>query len=192
MDINKELSTKMQIVESAINLYKKQGYTNITVQDICNEVGITRGAFYYHFKSKDDIFDDFYLYSNTYALDKIADVFSSTNYLDQFYTLFNLYLEQTLEAGPEVFGQIFKHSIDKNINILNPTEILMRKVYESLLKKAQDSGQILNTSSVSNLIDSVVYITDGISLVWCNKKGHFNLIEENRRLLDTLFMTNNK
>ena len=129
MDINKELSTKMQIVESAINLYKKQGYTNITVQDICNEVGITRGAFYYHFKSKDDIFDDFYLYSNTYALDKIADVFSSTNYLDQFYTLFNLYLEQTLEAGPEVFGQIFKHSIDKNINILNPTEILMRKVY---------------------------------------------------------------
>ena len=55
MDINKELSTKMQIVESAINLYKKQGYTNITVQDICNEVGITRGAFYYHFKSKDDI-----------------------------------------------------------------------------------------------------------------------------------------
>lgn len=192
MDINKELSTKIQIVESAINLYKKQGYTNITVQDICNEVGITRGAFYYHFKSKDDIFDDFYLYSNTYALDKIADVFSSTNYLDQFYTLFNLYLEQTLEAGPEVFGQIFKHSIDKNINILNPTEILMRKVYESLLKKAQDSGQILNTSSVSNLIDSVVYITDGISLVWCNKKGHFNLIEENRRLLDTLFMTNNK
>lgn len=192
MDINKELSTKMQIVESTINLYKKHGYTNITVQDICNEVGITRGAFYYHFKSKDDIFDDFYLYSNTYALDKIADVFSSTNYLDQFYTLFNLYLEQTLEAGPEVFGQIFKHSIDKNINILNPTEIVMRKVYESLLKKAQDSGQILNTSSVSNLIDSVVYITDGISLVWCNKKGHFNLIEENRRLLDTLFMANNK
>lgn len=191
MEIKKDLSTKMQIVESAICLYKKQGYDNITVKDICNEVGITRSAFYYHFKSKNDIFDDFYLHSNTYALDKVADVFSSTNYLEQFYTLFNLYLEKTLEAGPEVFGQIFKHSIDKNINILNPTEILMRKVYESLLKKAQDSGQILNTSSISNLIDSVVYITDGISLVWCNKKGDFNLIEENRRLLDTLFMANN-
>lgn len=132
------------------------------------------------------------MHSNTYALDKVADVFSSSNYLEQFYTLFNLYLEQTLEAGPEVFGQIFKHYIDKNINILNPTEILMRKVYESLLKKSQDSGQILNTSSISNLIDLVVYITDEISLVWCNKKGDFNLIEENRRLLDTLFMTNNK
>ncbi|WP_418222806.1 TetR/AcrR family transcriptional regulator [Clostridium isatidis] len=190
MEDNKELSTKMQIIKAAIKLYKKYGYSNITVQDICNEVGITRSAFYYHFKSKDDIFDDFYLYSNTYALDKIADILSSNDYIEQFYSLFNMYLEQTMEAGPEVFGQLYKHSIDKKLAIFNPKEISMRKVYEALLKKAQDSGQILNKSPVSDLIDAVVYVTDGISLVWCSSNSSFDLIEENRRILDTLFIVN--
>ncbi|MCR1900176.1 TetR/AcrR family transcriptional regulator [Irregularibacter muris] len=185
---NNELSTKMQIIKHAINLYKGHGYANVTVQDICNAVGITRSAFYYHFKSKDDIFDDFFLYSNTYAMENLAPIFSSENYLEQFYYLFNLYLKYILEAGPEVFGQILKHNIDKDNHTLHPQGIAMRNIYEILLKKAQESGQILNLSPPSQLIDTAVYASDGISIIWCNSKGNLDLIGENRRILDTLFI----
>lgn len=44
-----------QIVASADDLFYRQGFENTSFADIAAEVGISRGNFYYHFKSKDEI-----------------------------------------------------------------------------------------------------------------------------------------
>jgi len=45
------------IVEAADQLFYRQGYDHTSFADIANEVKISRGNFYYHFKSKDEILD---------------------------------------------------------------------------------------------------------------------------------------
>ncbi|TQV86546.1 TetR/AcrR family transcriptional regulator [Aliikangiella coralliicola] len=52
-----KLATKDIIVEIADQLFYQQGYQHTSFADISNEVGISRGNFYHHFKSKDDILD---------------------------------------------------------------------------------------------------------------------------------------
>lgn len=48
--------TRTKILESAIKLFSTQGYNKASVDDICKEAGISKGAFYHHFKSKQELF----------------------------------------------------------------------------------------------------------------------------------------
>jgi AcrR family transcriptional regulator len=48
--------TRSKIIDSAIRLFSAHGYNTASVDDICAEAGISKGAFYHHFKSKQELF----------------------------------------------------------------------------------------------------------------------------------------
>lgn len=48
-------TTRDHIVEAADQLFYRQGYEHTSFSDIADAVQISRGNFYYHFKSKDEI-----------------------------------------------------------------------------------------------------------------------------------------
>jgi len=48
--------TRSRIMEAAIKLFSSRGYNRASVDDICEEAGISKGAFYHHFKSKQALF----------------------------------------------------------------------------------------------------------------------------------------
>ena len=50
-----EPSTRQLIVEKADSLFYQRGFENTSFADIADELKISRGNFYYHFKTKDDI-----------------------------------------------------------------------------------------------------------------------------------------
>lgn len=52
-----DLATRDHIVEAADQLFYRQGYEHTSFSDIADAVHISRGNFYYHFKSKDAILD---------------------------------------------------------------------------------------------------------------------------------------
>lgn len=43
-------------MEAAIKLFSSRGYNKASVDEICREAGISKGAFYHHFKSKQALF----------------------------------------------------------------------------------------------------------------------------------------
>ena len=50
-------TTRDDIVEAADKLFYRQGYEHTSFSDIADAVRISRGNFYYHFKTKDEILD---------------------------------------------------------------------------------------------------------------------------------------
>ncbi len=48
---------RQQIVEAADDLFYRQGFEHTSFADIAKVVSISRGNFYHHFKTKDDILD---------------------------------------------------------------------------------------------------------------------------------------
>lgn len=50
-------TTRDLIVETADRLFYENGFDHTSFADIAGPVGISRGNFYYHFKSKDEILD---------------------------------------------------------------------------------------------------------------------------------------
>jgi TetR/AcrR family transcriptional repressor of nem operon len=47
--------TKTRLLDSALTVIRTQGYAASSVDDICGEAGVTKGAFFHHFKSKEDL-----------------------------------------------------------------------------------------------------------------------------------------
>ncbi len=47
-----------QILEAAYRLFAEQGYHGTTVGDICDELGVGKGVFYWYFTSKDTLFKE--------------------------------------------------------------------------------------------------------------------------------------
>lgn len=50
-------TTRDEIVEAADDLFYRQGYDHTSFADVADVVKISRGNFYHHFKSKDEILD---------------------------------------------------------------------------------------------------------------------------------------
>jgi len=49
--------TRQQIIEIADRLFYQRGFDHTSFADIASEAGISRGNFYYHFKTKDEILE---------------------------------------------------------------------------------------------------------------------------------------
>lgn len=51
------LTTKEKILSESLLLFAKEGFEAVSVSDIAEKLGITKGALYKHYKNKRDIFD---------------------------------------------------------------------------------------------------------------------------------------
>ena len=47
--------SKTKLLNAALNVIRAKGYAATTVDDICHAAGVTKGSFFHHFKSKDDL-----------------------------------------------------------------------------------------------------------------------------------------
>ncbi|MCC7881711.1 TetR family transcriptional regulator, partial [Escherichia coli] len=52
------LRTRQLLIESAIQQFALRGVTNTTLTDIADAAGVTRGAVYWHFVSKTELFNE--------------------------------------------------------------------------------------------------------------------------------------
>lgn len=52
-----DMTTRDHIIEAADQLFYRQGFEHTSFSDIADTVQISRGNFYHHFKSKDEILD---------------------------------------------------------------------------------------------------------------------------------------
>ncbi len=52
-----ELATgpKRKLLDAALHVIRAQGYAGSSVDDICRQAGVTKGSFFHHFKSKDEL-----------------------------------------------------------------------------------------------------------------------------------------
>ncbi len=47
--------SKTRLLEAAFQVFRTKGYAASTVDDICKKAGVTKGSFFHHFKSKDEL-----------------------------------------------------------------------------------------------------------------------------------------
>jgi len=55
MQQSRKHSAKEKILEAALSAIRTKGYAATTVDDLCEDAGVTKGAFFHHFKSKEDL-----------------------------------------------------------------------------------------------------------------------------------------
>src|ERR1700690_2086778 len=51
----RETSSKARLMDAATQVIRTKGYSATTVEEICHAATLTKGSFFHHFKSKDDL-----------------------------------------------------------------------------------------------------------------------------------------
>lgn len=76
--------TKRKIFETSMKLFAEKGYDATSIEDITETVGVAKGTLYYHFTSKEEIFD-FLIEEGIKLLQNSVDIKIAkySNYLDK-------------------------------------------------------------------------------------------------------------
>lgn len=53
--LNEQHESKTKLLDAALTIVRTKGFTATRVEDICDAAGLTKGSFFHHFKSKDDL-----------------------------------------------------------------------------------------------------------------------------------------
>ena len=47
--------SRTRLLDAALRVFRGKGYTATTVEDLCTAAGLTKGSFFHHFRSKEDL-----------------------------------------------------------------------------------------------------------------------------------------
>ena len=100
--------TKLEILNAAVRLFAEKGWENVNVEDVVKEVGVTRGAFYHYFKSREDLIiavTDRMFYDNNHFL--MASKETSLNALQKLRLAIKLNLSENLKSS-EMINEVLK------------------------------------------------------------------------------------
>ena len=47
--------SKTKLLDATLKVVRAKGYSATRIEDVCAEAGLTKGSFFHHFKSKEDL-----------------------------------------------------------------------------------------------------------------------------------------
>ena len=181
-----EHETKRMIMNTALQLFKRQGYDQVTVQNICDACGITKTTFYYHLSSKAEIVSDYYKPVTTLLAQKMAGVLAAGNYWEQFMAIFYQLVDTSEEIGYDLLGQLFIMNIKEDQGTFD-LDYNLTETAVVLIEHAQKVGQIRNQSPALSLYYAASHAFEGYDLLWCIKKRKYDRKRVLRKAFEDIF-----
>jgi AcrR family transcriptional regulator len=141
--------TRARIIEAAIKLFSARGYNAASVDDICEVAGISKGAFYHHFESKQALFLallDGWLQTIDNAIDASRDKTAPETFMQM--TEAFPYIFETAEEGLPMFLEFWlQASRDKKVWEASIAPYRRyHKYFTSLIKKGVDEGSFVEVN----------------------------------------------
>lgn len=177
--------TKKKLYKIAEKLFAKHDFADVSVEDITDEAGITKGAFYVHFESKDALIAlliaDYAARADTdykaflemlpsdmpasevllALIEKIADVLTGTIGCENMKKVYQMLLAGTVDTeAVKSYGRE------------------LYTLFQGVLKKGIQNGEFKSILSVDMLAQHFVMAIRGVSYEWCVRYPDFHLKEE--------------
>lgn len=70
--------TRKKLLDTALHEFLETGFSESRLEDIAEKAGVTRGALYWHFKDKNDLFESIMDYKDLESLKVTTKVFNSS------------------------------------------------------------------------------------------------------------------
>ena len=145
MKNNTKDNTKTQILEAALHVFVKSGYSKTTMDDIVSESGHSKGAIYHYYSSKKDLFLSLIDYWENYFFKNIIDKDLSDNNPDELLRDITSDVIKTFKSSKHVFlaelefWSLSNHDLD----VRKKTTQLYSKLIElfrSIISKGVSNG----------------------------------------------------
>ena len=159
-------NSRKKLLSVAGELFFKYGFKAVTVNDICREAGMTKGAFYYHFSSKDELYGylftpqlDAYLEAH-YNLDDHACA------LERFVRIAQCTLEASREMGKELLVQDMCGLLTQKASTLFIESRIHTRLLDEATAKARSEGTLRADVDRDGAIMIYAMLMNGFLFKW--------------------------
>ena len=136
------MKTENEILEIAFLLFLEKGFSEVSTNELIRAAGLTKGGFYYSFKSRDDL--------DQQVVEKYIRPFFSRQTEEIAFRNFYFLLYEGRKKFPEV-EEYFKEFNKKKSRLLY-----------GILERGQKRGEILKSIDLENYVTMILAMQDGI------------------------------
>lgn len=155
---------KEKIIEKAIELFEKKGFSTTSIQDIVDELGVTKGSFYYYFSSKEQLLMDIYNEYITNLLDRQTKIIANKTLSpkEQLIEIIRLLIDDLIENGPRarIYFREMRHLSENHINTIKKIRKQFRKNIEMVIKTGEEQGVFKNQLPADILAFALLGLTN--------------------------------
>lgn len=168
------MKTKELILEKTLGILLEKGYDGVSVSDICQLTGISRGLLYHYFRSKEDLFEEVVceFYHLRYTFDretlKTYTIGEMIVFITRFFTNVLLGFPEGgsrklfLKDGLILFYQTALHS-NKFAKQLKKHKENWFAVWKTALLNSFAKGELRNGLNLESLARHFVYLMQGVT-----------------------------
>jgi|SRR5271155_4098467 len=156
---------KGRIVESALQVFSEKGYHESTMEDVAKKVGVSKGALYLYFKSKEDLFNEICRADLASLGEALRDSFQGGDFLESSKRFFERTSEspQNLGFRIEAFAEMGRNPTIRKILLENNRRALalVMTFLEEREKEGRHPGQKVNLRSLARALTALY---DGLNV----------------------------
>ena len=152
-------NTKKEICREAAKLFSKKGYKDVSMQDICNATGLSKGGLYRHFGSKEEIL--FQLISKEKRVfEDIEQGKSAVDVLENLLKVYRADLEPDVES---MAYALFEYAAMGNGQVPDSGNTEDKQYWHKLVKYGVSTGEF-NDVDPDVVMDSFLYAFRGAAM----------------------------
>ncbi|MGE5630419.1 MAG: TetR/AcrR family transcriptional regulator [Caulobacteraceae bacterium] len=174
--------TKEKIYRTSVELMEKKGLSNITVEEICKEAGVSVGSFYNYFESKSDILNEIYDVADEYFMNVVEKEVKNDSINDRIVQFFCYYADYNVNRGLEFVMHLY-HT--RNTMFIKKGRY-MQLVLQKIIEEGQELGEIPKDMLPEEIVEYLFIAARGIIYDWCLHKGQYDLVEFTRNYVRRL------
>ncbi|MCF0246203.1 MAG: TetR/AcrR family transcriptional regulator [Ileibacterium sp.] len=170
------------IVSAAYNLFKLQGYDQVSVLDICRACGMTKPTFYKYMSSKKNILVALFKDKEDFIYPDVLALYENGALLPALFKGLTFNHEVAREIGPELMVNYVNTLLEDHLPNFSFSP-KMRELMEKILGDLISSGQIHTSTNPDNLYTILCSMDQGLLLKWTVSHGNFSLENEFQEIL---------
>lgn len=173
--------TEQRILQAALTLMREHGFEKVSVRDICSLAGITTGAFYHHFPSKEALISKGFGALDHYMIQALKERGGEPP-AQRLRTILTAYADFMERESGELTARYYLLRLS-NVNTglrLDPTHYIKRAMVECF-EEAKANGSFLGDRSSEWTADFCYRHFRGVVIDWLLSGYSYSLRE---RMLD--------
>lgn len=189
METSKAERKREKIIEAARYFFNDYDFEYVTVDKIINYLNISKGGFYYHFKSKNELYYEV-MFSEVLDIDEYYNSIKNKHSADIQLSMVIKYISSAIsELNPEKFYILFNNAVrDHYSNSLYSEKIVkpIYDVYKHIINDGVKSNIFRDDIVTDSLIESMFSMTLGGLYAWCYSNGSVEIETSSNNLINIL------
>ena len=165
---------KNRIVETSIKLFDQKGFTATSIKDIVEVLNVTKGTFYYYFKSKQELLRDIHLNYIDDLIEQQEKILGDEekDCAEKLHGIIYMVISniRTNKESARIFFREMRHLSDKHVEEIRLKRNLFRKNYQNLIESGIRDGEFKTTIPADMLTFGILGIMNW-SYYWYNPDG---------------------